>query len=104
MRLFERETILVAKSVILETEWVLRRGYRHASPAIARALENLIGLPNVTCEDADCVRQALVWHRSGMDFVHALHLAARGRATRFATFGRAMINVSKRLGLAVSSS
>jgi predicted nucleic-acid-binding protein len=102
MLLFERETIFIAKSVILETEWVLRRGYRQTSLAIARALENLVALPNVTCEDAGNVRQALAWHRSGMDFADGLHLAASGRATRFITFDRDMIKVAKRLDLAVS--
>jgi predicted nucleic-acid-binding protein len=101
-RLFEREAVFIAKSVILETELVLRRGYRQTSSAIARALENLVALPNVTCEDIGGVRQALVWHRSGMDFADALHLAASARATRFATFDRDMVKVAKRLDLAVS--
>ena len=46
--LFDREAIFIAKSVILETEWVLRRGYRQTPPAIVHALENLITPPNVT--------------------------------------------------------
>jgi predicted nucleic-acid-binding protein len=102
IQLFEREAIFIAKSVILETEWVLRRGYRQTSSAIARALENLVALPNVTFEDIGGVRQALVWHQSGMDFADALHLAASARATRFATFDRDMVKVAKRLDLAVS--
>jgi predicted nucleic-acid-binding protein len=101
--LFDRETILIAKSVILELEWVLRRGYRQTSSAIAHALENLIALPNVTCEDEGSVRQALTWHRAGMDFADALHLAASARATRFVTFDRDMIKIAKRLDLAVSA-
>jgi predicted nucleic acid-binding protein len=44
----------------------------------------------------------VTWHRSGMDFADALHLAASTRATRFVTFDRDMIKVAKRLDLAVS--
>ena len=102
MQLFDHETIFIAKSVILETEWVLRRGYRQTPSAIAQALENLVALPNVTCEDMGSVRQALAWHRSGMDFADGLHLAASARAARFVTFDRDMIKVAKRLDLAVS--
>ncbi|HBK09487.1 MAG TPA: hypothetical protein DDZ81_27100 [Acetobacteraceae bacterium] len=100
--LFRRETIFLAKSVLLETEWMLRRGYRIEPAKIADALEALIGLPNVTCEDDSSVRQALMWHQAGMDFADALHLAASSRATQFITFDRDMIKTAKRLGLPVS--
>ena len=36
--IFERETVLLAKTVILESEWVLRRRYRFGSARIADAL------------------------------------------------------------------
>jgi predicted nucleic-acid-binding protein len=100
--LFRRETIFIAKSVVLETEWVLRRGYREKPAKIADALQGLIALPNVTCEDEADVREALVWHESGMDFADALHLASSGAASRFATFDRDMIKASKPLRLPVS--
>ena len=100
--LFRRETIFVAKSVVLEAEWVLRRGYRQKPAAVAGALEALIGLPNVVCEDEAGVRQALIWYQSGMDFADALHLAGSSRAKAFVTFDRDMIRAGKRLGLQVA--
>lgn len=103
VHLFHRETIFIAKSVLLETEWVLRRGYRQAPAKITDVLEALIGLPNVTCEDDADVRQALAWHQAGMDFADALHLAASSQATEFVTFDRDMIKAAKRLGLTVST-
>ncbi|HEY0182380.1 MAG TPA: type II toxin-antitoxin system VapC family toxin [Rhodopila sp.] len=102
VELFRRETIFLATSVLLEAEWVLRRGYREQPANIAHALEGLIGLPNVTSEDEAGVRQALAWHRAGMDFADALHLAAGARATAFITFDRDMIKVGRRLGLRVA--
>jgi predicted nucleic-acid-binding protein len=103
VHVFRREMIFIAKSVVLEAEWVLRRGYREKPARVAEALAGLIGLPNITCEDEAEIRQALAWHQSGMDFADALHLAASRGSTDFITFDRDMIKVGKRLGLAVST-
>lgn len=100
--LFDTETILLAKTVLLEAEWVLRRLYRLEHLAINRALEGLVSLANVRCEDEPLVRQALAWNRDGMDFADALHLASTRTASRFATFDVAMIKTATAAGLAVS--
>jgi predicted nucleic-acid-binding protein len=84
--IFERETVLLAKTVILESEWVLRRLYRFGSARIADAFAALIGLPDLVCEDTDAVVDAIQWMRGGMDFADALHLASSRPAGRFATF------------------
>jgi predicted nucleic-acid-binding protein len=102
LQLFDRETIYLAKSVVLETEWVLRSIYRLYPARFAGAVEALISLENVRCEDETAVRQALAWHQAGMDFADALHLASSSQATRFATFDRDMIETAKRLKLPVS--
>ena len=90
-RLFETETVFVPKTVMLETEWVLRRLYRQDKLKIANALEKLTALPSVRCEDEAAVLQALVWSRQGLDYADALHLASSRTAGRFATFDRALI-------------
>jgi predicted nucleic-acid-binding protein len=100
--LFRREMVFVAKTVVLETEWVLRRAYREPPDKVAESLESLIGLPNVTCEDEAAIRQALAWHRSGMDFADAVHLTA-APTMGFVTFDRDMIKVGKRLGLQITA-
>ena len=41
------EGIFVAKTVLLELEWVLRAAYRLPRPAIETALLQVVGLPNV---------------------------------------------------------
>jgi predicted nucleic acid-binding protein len=84
--IFERETVLLAKTVILESEWVLRRLYRFGSARIADAFAALIGLPDLVCEDTGAVADAIQWMRDGMDFADALHLASSRSAGRFATF------------------
>lgn len=101
-RLFAAETIFLAKTVLLETEWVLRCLYRLERFAINRALRDLLSLPNVRCEDEPLLRQALAWNRDGMDFADAVHLASSRTASRFATFDLAMIKAATATGLAVS--
>jgi predicted nucleic-acid-binding protein len=88
--LIETKSIFVSRTVVLETEWVLRSGYRLGRSSIAQGLKRLIGLPGVEVEDADVVWQALDWFDARLDFADALHLAATRRATTFATFHRAL--------------
>jgi predicted nucleic-acid-binding protein len=84
--IFEREAVMLAKTVILESEWVLRRLYRFSPDRIADAFAALIALPDLVCEDADAVVSAIQWMRDGLDFADALHLASGRLAGRFATF------------------
>ena len=84
--LFEHEEIFVAKTVLLETEWVLRFSYELDRPVILRALKNAVGLPHVTVEDSPAVAEALDLFEIGMDFADALHLASSRAAAQFATF------------------
>jgi len=44
--------VWLPKTVLLETEWVLRTQYRFARRLVATGLERLFGLPGVTVEDA----------------------------------------------------
>jgi predicted nucleic-acid-binding protein len=102
-RLFETETVFLPKTVLLEAEWVLRRLYRLGPLQVATALDGLISLPNVQCEDDANVRKALDLKRGGMDFADALHFASSGMTSRFATFHQRMIKTAAKIGLAVST-
>ena len=82
--------IFLAKTVLLESEWVLRSGYGFAPEAIAAAFRGLLGLPGVAVEDPPAIRQAMDWYGRGFDFADALHLASSAGATGFATFDKAL--------------
>lgn len=85
--LFSREGIYIPKSVLLETEWVLRYSYALSSSVILSAMRKVLGLPQVTVEDDVSVAEALAGYAQGMDFADALHLASSTRhADEFATF------------------
>lgn len=87
-KLFHTEQILLLKTVVLETEWVLRYRYGFDRQAVVASLRALAGLPNVHLEDATVAAQALGWYAAGMDFADALHLASSQTADQFATFDR----------------
>jgi len=84
--LLARERVLVPKTVLLETEWVLRYSYELPQPVVLAAFRKLLGLPQVAAEDATAIARALELYEGGMDFADALHLASARDATAFATF------------------
>ena len=88
--LFKKESIFIPKTVLLETEWVLRRLYRLQRATVVSSLRKLGGLGNVEFEQPLVVAQALQWCEVGMDFADALHLASSRGAIKFATFDEQM--------------
>ena len=84
--LFSKAEIFIPKTVLLETEWVLRRLYRINSTAIVSAFRKLGGLGNVEIEQSLVVAKALQFCEEGMDFADALHLASSHSCGKFATF------------------
>jgi len=89
--LFRKHAIFVPKSVLLETEWVLRYSYDVPTASISKAFLALMGLPNVTMEYAPTVHQAIGMLGNGIDFADALHLASSKSAERFATFDAKLV-------------
>lgn len=96
-QLIRSQEILVLKTVVLETEWVLRYRYALDRSAILAALRALSGLPNVHLEDAPAVAHAFVWFAGGMDFADALHLASSVPASQFVTFDQDLAKLARRL-------
>ncbi len=98
----EGQDVLVTTTVLLETAWVLTRGYGQKQAACVDALVAFAGLANVTVENAAMVAQALAWARGGLDIADALHLAQARDCTAFVTFDRALIKGARALrGVAV---
>ena len=89
-KIMESDDIFIPKTVMLETEWVLRHAYGIKKINIIKGFQRLLGLRNVEVEDPDNVIQAISWYDSGLDFADALHLASSKRAEKFATFDSAL--------------
>jgi len=98
LRVMESDDILIPKTVLLETEWVLRHGYVIAREVISQAFQSLLGLANVEPENSQAVTQALAWYEGGIDFADALHLASSSKVDRFATFDRDFVRKGSKLG------
>lgn len=94
----DKNDVFVPTTVLLESEWVLRTGYRFKGEQLAAALSAFCGLPHVNLESADRIRKAIDWARQGMDFADALHLAAAEDCDAFVTFDEAFAETAKRLG------
>lgn len=95
--LFRAHTIWLAKTVMLESEWVLRSAFGFAPDPIAQALRGLINLPNVRCEDAAAVTSAIEALAAGLDFADALHLASGREADEgFASFDARFIKRARK--------
>jgi predicted nucleic-acid-binding protein len=100
--LIRANEIWIPKSVLLETEWVLRSLYGFHAERLAGALRALAGLPTVFLEDGLAVAKALDWFEKGLDFADGLHLASSlrsgsGEANEFATFDRKLAREATRI-------
>jgi len=90
-KLFGENEIFIPKTVMLETEWVLRYAYGIDKSDILGAMQRLIGLSNIKMEDSQAVSLAVSWYADGLDFADALHLASSRDAERFATFDKSFL-------------
>ena len=96
-KVFQKENLFVPDTVLLETEWVLRYAYKYSGEMIHQGLIRLLGLPNVSVTDAVKIHNALEWHKDGLDFADALHLAESGHCDRLITFDKKFISKSRNL-------
>lgn len=90
--------VLILKTVLLETEWVLRSLYGFSRPAICAALRAFTQLPRTSVEDVEHMRDALGWFERGMDFADAVHLACAGAegCEALATFDRKLAAAARK--------
>lgn len=92
--------VFVGRTVMLESEWVLRSVYGYAAADACRALRAFAGLPTVSVEQPAMLARALDLAESGMDFADALHLLAAADCEAMATFDRGFVKAARKAGLA----
>jgi predicted nucleic-acid-binding protein len=98
--LFDAGPIWIAKTVLLETRWVLRYFYGYDEAAIRDAFTELLGLENVHMEDEACVAASLALTAHGIDLADALHLSSRPPGAAFISFDRSFVRHANRAGAA----
>jgi predicted nucleic-acid-binding protein len=98
--LLESPSIFVPLSVVLELEWVMRGFYGLEADSFCLAVDHLLGMPHITVERWEAVKDATDLHRRGLDFADALHWASSRHCERFLTFDdRRLARKARRAGL-----
>ena len=98
--LFASGPVWIAKTVLLETDWVLRSLYGFDENAVRNALNRLLGLRNVHAEDEAVVARALALTEQGIEFAAALHLCSRPNGVTFVSFDGLLVRRARRAGVA----
>ncbi|MDQ2734961.1 MAG: type II toxin-antitoxin system VapC family toxin [Pseudomonadota bacterium] len=93
----ESPALFVAVTVVLELEWVMRGFYELVPNQVCSVLEHLLGMPHVTVERWELVKDATDLHRAGMDFADALHWSASRGCDSFISFDKALARRSAKL-------
>jgi predicted nucleic acid-binding protein len=88
----------ISKTVLLETEWVLRSRYGYTNQQFADFSDHLLAFSTVFVEDESVVRLAVDSARAGLDFADAMHLAVAIAADEvFYTFDRKLFRKASRI-------
>jgi predicted nucleic-acid-binding protein len=96
--LFASGPIWIAKTVLLETGWVLRSLYGFEDSAIRDAFTQLLGLKNVHAEDRPAIAAALALTVHGVELADAIHLTGKPPGATFVSFDQALVHRAKSAG------
>jgi len=97
LSIFNSSEVFIADTVVLETEWVLRYAYDFSSKEICNAFIILFGLRNVHLSNPTFISQAIEWHKQGLDFSDAMHLAQCQHYEKLYTFDKKFSHIAKNL-------
>ena len=98
--MIESPGVFVPLTVILEFEWVMRGFYEAEPESFCEAVLHLLGMPHVTVERWEAVKDALELHRRGFAFADALHWTCSATCERLVSFDdRRFVRRARRLGL-----
>lgn len=78
--------VFIPHSVLMETEWVIRRRYRWDRKRINAAFRQLLQLDEIRVPQGAALMWALDRHQEGADWADMLHLIASNGHAAFVTF------------------
>lgn len=97
-QLINNNEVFISRTVLLETEWVLRSIYKKSRGDIASFIDNTLITENVIIESAAEVGRALDWYKLGADFADAIHLCICGESLLH-TFDTDFCKAANNLGI-----
>jgi predicted nucleic-acid-binding protein len=96
--LFATGPVWIAKTVLLETAWILSSLYKFKDSEIRGAFIRLLGLKNVQVEDEASIASALDLAAQDVEIADALHLSSRPHGIPFVSFDKTFVKRAKRAG------
>ncbi len=97
--LFAAGPVWIAKTVWLETAWVLDSYYGFDERAIREAFTRLLALSSVCTEDKSSIAAALELTTHGIEIADAMHLISRPSGAAFVSFDRQFVRRAKWAGV-----
>ena len=89
---FQTNEVWLSRTVLLETEWVLRGAYELDRAKVNEALVALCNMEGVRVETHALVMDALARHAAGWDYADALHVVScPPEVTEFFSFDRRLV-------------
>ena len=96
--LIMQDRIFISRTVLLETEWVLRTIYKKSRTDMLKFFRALLEIDNTEIENSSAVGVALDWYAMGADFADAMHLAVCGSAVMH-TFDKSFCKAAREAGI-----
>ena len=96
--LIMQDIVFISRTVLLETEWVLRTVYKKSRTDMLEFFRALLEIDNTEIENSNAVGQALDWYALGADFADAMHLAVCGSAVMH-TFDKGFCKTAREAGI-----
>jgi predicted nucleic-acid-binding protein len=93
--LVESRRVLILRTVLLETEWVLRSRFGLERSLIHRFFAGLAETSGIEIEAESATRRAIDAYAKGVDFADALHASAA--AVAFHTFDERLLKQRRRI-------
>lgn len=96
--LLETQKVFISRTVLLETEWVLRSVYKKSRNDISDFLEKAFLVENLFIENRPEITKAIEWYKLGADFADAIHLCICGESIMH-TFDEEFCKGARKLGI-----
>lgn len=93
--LVESQRVMILRTVLLETEWVLRSRFGLDRALIHRFFDELAATSGIEIEAESATRRAIDAYAKGVDFADALHASAA--AMPFHTFDERLLKHRRRI-------
>ena len=96
--LISQHSVFISRTVLLETEWVLRTVYKNKRTDILKFFRALLEVDNTEIEQPIAVSQALDFYELGADFADSLHLSVCGSSLMH-TFDKSFCKAARAVGI-----